>query len=76
MLLSNLRKVLESEALSRSELVGFLVALFIEEDRGLRNALLAAHARETLRALRPEDPETREIWDAAADRIRQIENTP
>ena len=75
MLLANLRRVLESEALDRRELVGFLVALFIEEDHSLRNSIVAGDARIMLAELRPEDPLTRAIWDAAADRIVQINNT-
>jgi hypothetical protein len=76
MLLANLRKVLESEALSREELVGFIVALFIEEDGRLSNVAIAAEARALLARLRPRDPMTRLIWDCATDRLKEIYNTP
>lgn len=76
MRLKNLRRVLESEALSRTELVGFLVALFLDEDTDFRNVAAAAEARAQLANMRPHDRETQMIWTAAMDRIAEIEKTP
>lgn len=76
MLLVNLRKVLESEALSRSELVGFLVALFIEEDGRLQDLAMAAEARKLLSDLRPLDHSTQIIWLEALNRMDCIYNLP
>ena len=72
MLLMNLRRVLESEALSRSELVGFVVALFIEEDGRMQNVREAANARLLLQRLRPHDKNSRAIFDDASDRMLEI----
>ncbi len=75
MLLANLRKVLESEALSRDELVGFLVALFIEEDAKMQNVAVAAENRALLARLRPRDHDTRKLWEDAMLRLDEIYRT-
>lgn len=76
MQLKNLRRVLESQALSRTELIGFLVALFLDEDRKMPHVGAAAEARAQLARMRPHDRETQMIWTAAMDRIAEIEKTP
>jgi len=74
MKLRSLRRVLEVQVLSRSELVGFLVALFIEEDNALNNDVTAAETRATLARLRPRDRLTNLIWLDAVERLSEIRN--
>ncbi len=75
MLLANFRKVLESESLSRAELIGFLVALFIEEDGRMQDYRQAQTSRALLARLRPNDKNTRDLWDSATDRVNEIYRT-
>lgn len=76
MLLADFRRVLESEALSRVELVGFLTALFLEEDGVMCNPQAATEARDLIAALRPCDREAQAIWMSALDRMREIYKLP
>jgi len=76
LLLANFRKVLESEALSRSEIIGFLVALFIEEDGHMQCVQTAKEARALLARLTPLDHKTRGIWLEALSRMDVIYKFP
>ena len=72
MMLEKLRLVLESEALSRSELVGFLVALFVDEDAGIIKTAEAAEARALLARLKPHDRQTQLLWMSAVHLYSEI----